>query len=404
MTTRHVAILTAFSLALFAIDAVIPVIDLLSIPVPRYVGGISLSAGFAFVALGFLVPMAHRAQVRLISRNEAAVCGVLMFWGGMEGLITSTGGVGRMDLILSFIPIVVVAASTRLHLAIFRDTALLVKAFIFVSAGLVATHAVLLIWLRLDVVVPVVNMTEVYQKNGLALLLPVGLWLLTILPVAPWLVFGRVYNWLLALSLLHTGLNHARGALFITAWVLLVGLARRVPGLKRRLTGGLLTFLGTAIVVAMLFAYPFLHYVTGVMPTLLGEGDAATSVLSRSLTNYLLVQKLTADPLLGLGWAEVAGTKAYGYMSHTLYLIVGAGYGVAGVLPVIVLMGWWIRRQEPGRQTLIMHFVFVMVAIASFFNDPFMYYGMMAVFVNRAVLQEAGPEGKGEDRWVSDRC
>lgn len=394
MTRQRVATLTALSLALFAIDVVIPFIDMLSIPVPRYVGGFSLSIGFAFVALGFLVPMARRAKVRLISRIEAAICGILMFWGGMEGLIASTGGVGRVDLILSFLPLVVATASTRLHLAVFHDAVLLVKAFILVSAGLVATHAALLILLHLDVVVPVISMNEVHQKNGLALLLPVGLWLLAILPIAPWPVFGRVYSGLLALSLLHTELNHARGALLITVWVLLVGLARRIPGLNRRLTVGLAP-LGAAIAVAALFAYPFLIREAAVAP-LLGEGDAATSVLSRSLTNYLLVQKLAAEPFFGLGWAEVATTKAYGHMSHTLYLLVAAGYGVAGMLPVFVLVVLWMLRQEPGRRSLFAHFLFMIVAMASLFNDPFIYYGMLVVFINQSSLQNTQTELKQE--------
>lgn len=387
MMLRHMTIVTACSLVLFAINIMVTLIDILSIPFPRYIAGVSLSFVFAFAALAFLVPMALHRRLLLISLNEFAICGVLLFWGGIEGLIALTGGVGRGDLILSFLPILLTAILARLHLELFGAIALLLKAFILISAFLVATHTVLLILLCLDVVVPIVNMNEIHQKNGLALLLPVGLWLLTIIPSAPWPVFGRVYNGLLVLSSLHIWLNHSRGVFLITAWVVSIGWVSRIPNLNRRFLVGLLP-LGVAVIVVALFAYPLLTYFDWLMP-LIGEGDDdATSVLARILSNFLLVQKLAINPLLGLGWAEVAATRAYGYMSHTLYLIVASAYGLAGFLPVFIWTGFWMLQQKLVRKELIAHFFLLLILISSLFNDPFPLYGMVAVLVYHPFLQD----------------
>lgn len=388
MSWRHVEIVIAVSLVLFSIDIVIPFIDILAIPVPRYIGGFSFSLGFALVALAFLVPMARRVDVCLISHVEAAFLCILVFWIGIEGFIASTGGVGSVDLVLSMLPAVVMAVSARIYLSIFKDHVLLVKVFILTSAWLVVVHSILLIFMRFDIFVPYVNTSEVFQRNGLAVLLPVGLWMLSKLTVPPWPVFGRVYSGLLMLSLLHTWLNHSRGSLLIIVWVLFVALAERKPNFNRWLTGGL-KYLGVGIVLAALFAHPVQSNIGG-WGGLQGVGDDATSVQVRGLTNYLLLKKLSDDPVLGLGWAEVSDTRSNGYMSHTLYLIIASSYGLAGLLPLLFLIGNWLRRQEYARKALPTHFLFLVVLISSLFNDAFIYAGMIAALVNHSLLRKLG--------------
>lgn len=376
----HVAWLVASLLSLGAVDVVAPIIDIFSLPLPRYIDGFSFSMAFVFLALFILMPWLKEKQVPLITAGEIFFLGILCLWAGMEVLDSLSGSKAEFDLILSCIPLFIMTVATRYYFKVFGDIGILIISFINIAGMLALVHAALLLQARFEVIVPFYNIAELYGRNAMALLLPICLWLLALFPVSGWPVFGLRYNFLAIIAMVDIYLIGARFAALLFLWVIFIGFAIKKPAWRTWL-GGQLTLLASTIVVAAIFAYPFLKTLDNTVGAFIGDGRDATSIWSRTMTNFLLMQRVSGDMLFGLGWWDVAAVRAYGYMGHTLYLNVFASYGVIGILPLLLLFALWMRDRDYVSRHWGWNLMFLFVLIASSANNVFIYYGMFFALV-----------------------
>lgn len=388
MTKAALPNLTGWLIAAYALDILVPVIDIFGLPLPRYVASMSFSSCFLLAALAFLVPLAWRQRVPLLGPAELSLAGVLAFWFGLEAIAGLRQDRADFALVLDFLPLLLVVAASRLHLELFEAPGRLVSAFVLAAAALVSAHTVLLLAVSLQVPVPMVNVGELRGRNAMAQLVPMSLWLLAFFPLRGWPVLGWRYNLLLALGLVNMWLTSSRSALPIEAWCVMTGIALAFPYLRRLQFASLLPA-GLAIVAVTAFAYPIAMALGGDLIQLAGGGDDATSIWSRSRTNFMLIDKLWEDPVLGIGWAEVAATKAYGYMGHTLYINALSAYGWIGALPVIVLACLWLSALRGKAREPASHLLFLMLLIGSVFNNVFAWFGIPLALIEAARLQHA---------------
>lgn len=386
---------TAYLISLYALDVFVPVIDIFSLPMPRYVASMSFSFGFILVALGILIPMARMHRIPVFGGASLALVGVLAFWAGLEVISPlGRGGGGRTDLILAFIPLLLVMVAARLHLILFNDPQFLVLALALTASALVLVHTMLLLGVSMHILMPFVNISELQGRNSMALLVPVCLWLLAFFPLRGWPVLGYRYNMLLVLALTNILLNQSRMALLILAWCVFVGVALQSFVLRRWLLASLIP-IGFIVAVGTIFAYPILVTLGESDLLFIGQGDDAVSVWSRSLSNFLLLQKLGHSPLLGIGWEGVAETKAFGYMGHSLNVIVLAAYGAIGAIPLVALIFIGLVRMRETAREAASHLLFLALLIASVTNDVFAYFGVVMALLASVkephIFQETKP-------------
>ncbi len=381
------AYVTVFLISCYALDVFVPIIDIFNLPLPRYVASISLSAGFILAAFAILIPLAKMHRVPVFGNSGIALASLIAFWAGLEVIGTYGLSDARFDLILEFVPLLLVLVASRLHLLLFDDPRVLQTGFVLAASLFVFAHALLLLAISLDMPMQFVNIGELRGRNGMALILPICLWLLAFFPLKAWPVFGRRYNLLLLLALVSILLNSARTAFLILIWCVLTGAVLRLPELRRRMEGSLL-FGGLIVVVAVMYSFPMLMALNEQGLFLGGEGDNALSVWSRSQTNSLLLEKLSTDPLLGIGWSEVAATKIFGYMGHTLYVNVLAAYGLIGALAATAVIALGVLRTQGSEREATIHLLFLAILVASFSNNVFGYFGLMIALVERSIAQK----------------
>jgi hypothetical protein len=391
---------TAFLISFYALDVLVPMIDIFNLPLPRYVGSISFSAGAILAALVVLIPLARVRRVPLFGNAAFALAGVTAIWAGLEVIGTYGLSDTRFDLILEFVPLLLVLVASRLHLLLFDDPNLLHNIFILMASSIVFVHTLMLFFISFDMAVQFINVGELRGRNSMALIAPICLWILAFFPLKAWPVFGHRYNLLLLLALFSILLNSARTAFLILIWCILVGVLSRSPELRRRIEGGLF-FGGFVVVVAVMSSYPILMALNELGLLFVEEGDHALSVWSRSQTNFFLLEKLSMDPLLGIGWSEVATTKAFGYMGHTLYVTILAACGVIGAFAATSVMAIGLLRASGyGRETAA-HLLFLTMLIASFSNNVFGYFGLMIALVGSAIAQNVSQEIRVDDVHAS---
>lgn len=190
------------------------------------------------------------------------------------------------------------------------------------------------------------------------------------------------------LATAHIVLNSARTASLVLLWCVLTGLVLLMPVLRRQLRA-LLVPATVVVVVAVLLSYPILQQFTEFTDVLTGTGDDALSVLSRSQSNALLLEKLRNDLWLGLGAYRVTHTTAYGYMSHTLYANALAAYGAIGFLVPGILVALGLFFTQRAQKEAFSHFLFLAILISSFSNNVFAYFGMAIALIE--VMQSPPP-------------
>jgi hypothetical protein len=396
VTDSGVDRLSAWLISLSAVDVLIPVIDILSLPLPRYVMSLPLSTVFILVALGLLLSLARPPGVQLVGNSAFAMLGLMALWTGLELVGFEVRKTARYDLTLECVPLLLIMIATRLHLHLFGDPRSLVSRFILLAGCLVLAHTALLLIEKADVPILFVNGAELHGRNSLAFLVPVCLWLLIFFPLKDYPLFSFRYNSLLALALANIMLSSARAAAIVLVWSVLVGLASQMPAARKWLRLSLLP-LGIGVMVTVSLSAALLGALGESSNFIIGQGDDALSAASRSQSNAALLNKFKDEPLLGLGWEDVSGTKAYGYMGHTLYVNVVSGYGLIGALALVLLLVMMLPLIGYGRREYAEHFVFLAILIASFSNNVFVYFGLMIAFVGSAAAQTIAHKVKKND-------
>jgi len=283
------------------------------------------------------------------------------------------------------LPLLLILMASRLHLKLFCDASILVAAMISLASLLVLAHTILLLIVSIGIQPATINSGEVMGRNGIAVLVPMCLWLLAWFPLKYWPAFGHRYNLLILLALTNALLSSARMALLFLTWCVLVGAILHWPLIRRPLRAFLIPA-SLALIVIVSFSFPIVQVLNeqGVW----GHGDNATSVLSRSYSNALLLDKLAQDPLLGIGWAEVAATKAFGYIGHSLYVNAIAAYGVIGALAAICVLAFGLLRSQGANREAAAHLLFLVILISSFFNDVFGFFGVMVALIGTSKVPD----------------
>jgi len=134
------------------------------------------------------------------------------------------------------------------------------------------------------------------------------------------------------------------------------------------------------VILGVALSYPVLQFLSGF--SWFGGGDSGLSTLYRSEANWLLLKALADSPLLGIGWDGVAQVRSGGYISHSLYVIVVAGYGLLGLLPVLYFFGLWLNAEtlfQCYKKSII---IMVLIIATSFINDPMPWFGFIMALVS----------------------
>ncbi|MFN4310042.1 MAG: hypothetical protein ACK4FK_05555 [Ferrovibrio sp.] len=375
--------INAWLIALYAIELLVPIIDVLSLPLPRYAASISFSIIFMLAALAMLIPLAHLHRIPLLSNTELALIGLMLFCSGLEVAGSSGRGPIHFGLILDFIPLLLAMMAARLYLEVFNNFGFLVYALVITATLLLLMHTALLLIVAFGISMPFINLGELKGRNAIALLGPICLWLLAFFPIKGWHVFTLRYNLLLGLSLLNILLTSGRAAFLIFVWSIFVGIIIQLPK-PRRWLRLLLLPVGVTAVIGTTLAYPILMQLGEMADFIVGHDDDAISALSRSQTNALLLYKSAQDILLGLGWDEVAAIKAHGYMGHTLYVNIFASYGIIGALAIACLLFFGFTRLTNSTREIAAHLLIVVILVASFSNNVFAYFGVIIALVELA--------------------
>jgi hypothetical protein len=370
-------------LALYCIDILLPLIDIGGLPLPRHVLSFTWSTIFGLVALMILLPPALARRSSIIGPTAHSLIALILFWAGLELADVAGSGEANLMFVMECLQVVPPLILARLYMQVFDDKEKLISSFVWAAVALVGTHTALLMAAVTEIPLIGVGMAELTGRNNLALLLPVCIWMLALFPVKDWPVFGARYNCVAALALANILLSSARTALLIFVWCVMTGVIMRYGLLRKWFRR---TLLPTAALVALVVTHSdgIVSFLNSEGYAFWGAGDDATSVLSRSQINAVLMAKLAAQPLLGLGWMDVATTKAYGYMGHTLYVNALAAYGAVGILAALGLLVIAIAKTCNTRREASIHFLFLWVLISSFSNNLFIYFGLVIALIETA--------------------
>lgn len=378
MTREGLNKVIAWMIALCSVDILTPIIDILGLPLPRTLVSMPLSMIFIFVASGMLIQMAWQEKISVFGRSEMVLAGLLAFWTCLEIIGAHGREIMRFDVILNGVQLLLVTAVSRLYLQLFKDSHSLISAVVLTASLLVLLHTTLLLAALLGIALPFVNGNELEGRNGMALLAPISLWVLALFPLKQWPVFGYRYNLLLILVLINILMSSARMDFLILAWCVLVGAILKRP-FNRKFMRALLISASLVMVVMITFSYSMAQVLND--QGLWGAGDDATSVLSRAHTNSLLLNKLALDPILGIGWAEVAATRSFGYMGHTLYVNIFAAYGLIGMLAMIFALAFGLFDKRVAKSESAAHLLFLVILVTSFSNNISGYFGVIMALI-----------------------
>lgn len=376
MTRRGISIFTAYLVAFCAADLSVPIVDFFMLPLPRHVFGISWAVAFGIVALLVLWPSLQTLRVSILDAGGIGVLSVLFFWAVLEGVQSVLGGASNYSLIISCLPAFFVSQLVRFHLRVFLDYALLIETFVSTVVVLAIVHTVLLVLSLSGISIPFINANELISRNGISLLLVVAAMVSTLLADDTKKGRGERLRLvgLLGFSFLHIYLNGARGAgILLASLLFLWGLRERFPSFRG--TTPLLLLTSAIIILGAIFSYPLLHMSSGF--GWFGSGDDALSTEIRSASNWGLLIHYLDSPFHGLGWQEVLSVRSDKYISHTFFVIILAAYGVVGVVPLVLLAVAWVRSVDRRNQQLRVMMMLLVVATATFVNDPLPLYGFI---------------------------
>ncbi|MDD3287678.1 MAG: hypothetical protein PHX43_01550 [Alphaproteobacteria bacterium] len=387
MTKQTVSILSACLIALLSVDIAIPIIDIFSVPLPRYFYGISFSMVFGFAELFMLWPFMQQSKVKLWEIGVVSALLILIIWGGLEGLQKTLGKTADPDFIGAFLPLVFTACLARIHCRVFGNAYSLIDAFVNTSVLLASFHLFVMFVIYVDISMPIVNMNELYHKNGISLFVTVAVWIKGVIDKRRCALISYGFLVPLLVAIIHTASNQSRaGCIVLVLTLAMTFLNRRISKSYRPTE----VFIGLSLIVVALvsLSYPIIDWLN--LSHLFGDGDGQISAQSRSLSNFMLVEQIIKNPFFGIGGYEVVQMKAYGYMSHTLYLIIVAAYGLMGLVPLLIMLGMWLKISDGNERVLISMFILLIVLMTSFFNDAFAFYGLLLVLVNEANYEKVG--------------
>jgi hypothetical protein len=378
LTRDRLARISAWCIALYAVDVLRPIVEIFGLPLPSSVASISLSVVFIIGALGILISLAKLQRIYVFGCAEIALIWIVVFWSGLA-IIDASGRIDSdFNIILGLMPLLLTLMASRLHLKLFCNTTILVGATVLSAILLVLAHTIFLLILSTGIRPQYFVIGEVMGRNGIASLGPVCLWILAWYPLRTWTPFGHRYNLLLLLALTNVLLNSARMALFELIWCVIVGAILCSPRIRRLLRAFLIP---ACFVLILMVTFSFTIVGLTIETGLWGVGDDATSVLSRSYTNYLLLDKFMQNPLLGIGWGDVVATKALGYMGHTGYVNILTAYGVIGALPLILILVFGLLMVQGINREVAIHLLFLVVLFTSFNSGLPGYLGVMVSLV-----------------------
>lgn len=372
MTRDRLAQVSAWCIAMFAVDTLRIVVEIFGLPLPSSIASMSLSVVFIVTALCILIPLSKFQRIYVFGSAEIALVWLLVFWLGIDFIDTYDRFDPDFKITLWLMPLMLTFMASRLHLNLFGNGSILVTATVLSATLLLLMHTVLLLFVLIGIQPRLTVIGEVMGRNNLASIGAVCLWILVWFPQERWARLGCRYNLLVILVLTNMLISSARMALIELIWCILVGAILYRPRLRKLLHSFLIPAC-ILLILAVCFSYPFVQVinVTGIF----GGGDDAASVLSRSYTNYLLLEKFMQNPLLGVGWNEVISTKAFGYTGHTGYLYILVAYGVIGVMPLILILG--TLSIKISSRELVAHLLFLLIMITSFTNELPAYLGVI---------------------------
>lgn len=371
---RLTAIGTAYLLALFAVDITTQLIDFFNITVPRHILNVPWSIGLAVLAAFVLWPTVRFRKISPLSWGGASMLVILIFWILSEIMRGIFGGRPNFLLIASCFPALLASQLARVHYQLFSDARLLIDAFVNTVLALSLLHLSLLFLMSVEMLPLFVNQDELISRNSISLMLAATVWLEGSRLNSTRHLFSARFSLLFGLTVLHIVSNGARAAgLIALAGVGLSLLCRFI--LTRYSRWLIFLLLSGTVIVAISFSYPIIQQLSGFH--FLGQGDDRFSSLSRSASNWYLLRLLAEAPLFGVGADMVFSTKAGGYMSHTLYLLVLAAYGLLGISPVLIIGGMWLYNWQPEGRAGLSLVILLIVIMASFVNDPLIWYGLL---------------------------
>lgn len=371
---RLTAIGTAYLLALFVVDITTQVIDFFAVAVPRHILSVPWSIILAVPVALVLWPAARFRGIPLLGLGGASMLVILVFWAVLEMVGGILGERPNFVLVTSCLPALLASQLTRVHYQLFSDSTLLVDAFANTVLALSLLHLSLLLLMSAEMLPWFVNQDELVNRNSISLMLAATVWLEGSTLNNPYHLFSARFALLFGLALLHIIFNDARAAgLILLAGTALPILCRVILAQSRRWIVFLL--LSGIVIVVIALSYPIIQQLS--IFHFLGQGDDRLSSLSRSGSNWSLLEFLVESPLFGVGADMVFNTKVGGYMSHTLYLVVLSAYGLLGILPVLIIGGMWLYNRPPESRARLSMVILLIVIVASFVNDLLIWYGFI---------------------------
>jgi hypothetical protein len=370
---RAVARLTAFLIALSATALSSDLIDVFGAPLPRQVLGMSWFGGLAVVAILILSPMNQHANRRLLGAWDAAYLTTLLLWMALAASRGELDNPGTLNAIIAWLPAWITSIAVRMHVRQFgpRD---ITPTFTGVVAVVAVAHLCCLLLLRAGVSLPL-RPDELLGRNAISILVAVAACLLTLHDMR----FRGLPSWwlvgLIGLGFVHAGLNEARTAELILVLGLCLQVAR-TAGLTDRWLVWSCGLLCAGMMVAIVGLAPLLEWLRG--PDVFGAGESAASTVHRVAANSQLLRLLVLHPFTGVGWQEVFSARSGRYIGHTLYLIIPAAFGLVTFVPVLAAMAWRKLRHGAASVTFEQAMIAVLVvATASFVNDPLSWFGLV---------------------------
>ena len=380
VSLRRVEILTTCLIALSAIELSNHIIDMMGIPLPRLIFGMSWFTGMAAIAIFMLLPIRPGSLGAILGWTDVAYLSTIAGWLIAEALRDELDRTVTLSGIFAWIGPWVISIAARLHLRIFDNRQILVQSFVVIATALAFVHLCLLLPVRVGLRMPLIVPSEIVDRNSISMFLVVALFL--------WATWSRDKtaqpSWsfvgLIVFAFVHAELNNARAATLVLVLVVTLQLVRVViPDVRqfRRIC----QFLCAAIIVAVI-GVSLAQWTRS--QAAFGGGDATTSASQRGETNVMLVNLFLSHPWAGVGWHRVLYARSGGHVGHTLYVNIPAAFGVLGLAPVLMIGLWRVMRQQTKGWTSELSMTLVLVtAVATFVNDPVAWYGLVfALLVN----------------------
>jgi hypothetical protein len=380
---RRIEIVSAYLIALAAIDLSSHLINVLGLPVPQFVLGMSWFTVLAAVVVLILWPLLRGSVGTIVGMWDVAYLSTIVLWLIMEAARQDPFGRPTLTGILAWISPWALSVAVRFYLRVFGNRSQIVEAFIHVVLTVSLIHLGLLTLIRTGLPLPLVNTSEVVDRNSVSLLLVAAAflsatWCRNTDAQPSWWLVG-----LIVIAFAHAELNNARAATLVLVAVMSLQLLRVIVR-NDRLVIWVCVILCVSIVAVVAAVAPLLAWLR--QPSLFGQGDAAVSTSYRGAANWNLLNLFLSHPWVGGGWSDVLRIRPGGYIGHTLYVNVLAAFGILGVLPLITACAWrwWWRRS--GQALTLEHWMTAMcvVAVASFINDPLAWYGLVIVMPSYA--------------------